>query len=885
MPLSNQILKTKFYLPQPTSDFVERKLLASKFEKLKTRPIMLVSASTGYGKSTLIANFLSQLDENYSWLSLSEKENEFSQFITYFIKAVQTKAPNVGEEILGLTNATVLPSVEELVEILLNDLAELDSLFYMTLDDFHLIRNPDVLQFVSRLFDYPQPYFRLIIITRRDPELSLVEWVTKNKIIEIRSADLKFNQDEIAEFYLKSISFRPGESILSKLEKVTDGWVSGLRMLTLTTNNVEDLDVQFSNFKYKNSRVLNQLVIAVLKNQTGSIRDKLLRLSLLKEFNIELFAELCLDQDEKKNKGILFNEFIATITRSNMFIISLDDNNIWYRFHHMFIEQIYGILLDEYDKQQIDEFRLLAADWYCDNGFQEEAIEYYLKANQVLNALDIFQDFRLVLLSRSSFTVLEKLFKLFPQELRDKNGLLQVTQGLIFLKSGNIPQMAQHIEPLEQSLLNEAYSGDLLDLLLGEVHAMKSFDRYLGNVDMKACLEHSKKAIKLLKGQNPYALGIAWVYYGVSLQHLGQPSKARKELYSALEICTSAILRGQILIILAFLDWYEVDLFAMKQTANHLLQLGNESGIKYLLASGNLLVGLPYYYQNQDQKALYYLEEAYNLRHFTLPHMSFPAGMALADIYAKSGKKSESDAIIQTFEKAALQSGGKLFINITKSASADLAWRCQHDLSGLKWALENDFKDFLPLANLYSPEIVQARTLALDSDPESLSLAQDIINNTIPFFEDRNDFNILNRSFIIQAILHYKTGNLNDAFEILHKALELSNVGQAIRPYLEFGESMKDLLIAYKSATDNATFVDEILQVYPTDASSIERVILSQREKEILFLSEKMTNKEIGNQLFIAEKTVKSHITNINKKLEVKSKLEAIAKARILELV
>ena len=145
MPLSNQILKTKFYLPQPTSDFVERKLLASKFEKLKTRPIMLVSASTGFGKSTLIVNFLSQLDENYSWLSLSEKENEFIQFVTYFIKAVQTKAPNVGEEILGLTNATVLPSVEELVEILLNDLAELDSLFYMTLDDFHLIRNPDVL--------------------------------------------------------------------------------------------------------------------------------------------------------------------------------------------------------------------------------------------------------------------------------------------------------------------------------------------------------------------------------------------------------------------------------------------------------------------------------------------------------------------------------------------------------------------------------------------------------------------------------------------------------------------------------------------------------------------------------------------------------------------
>jgi len=846
---------------------------------------MLVSASTGYGKSTLIANFLSQLNAKYTWLSLCEKENDFVQFVTYFVKAIQIKINNFGEEILDFLSAPQFPSYEELAEIFVNEIAELESLFYMTLDDFHLIKNPDILQFTSKIFEYPQPFFRLIIITRRDPELSLVEWVNKNKLIEIRSSDLKFSQDEIAEFYEKSISYKPDESVLTKLEKVTDGWISGLRMLTLSTNNVEDLDTQFSNFRYKNSRVLNQLVKTVLKNQSEGIRNNLLRLSLVKEFNLELFSELCLDLEEKKHKGVLFNDFIATITRSNMFIISLDDNHIWYRFHHLFTEQIHEVLLEEYESKLIDELRLYAADWYRDNCFRQEAIEFYLKANQVLKALDVFQDFRLDLLSNSSFSILEKLFNQFPQELVEKSALLQVTQGWLLLKSGNIPQMAKYIEPLEESLSYEAYSGDLVDLLLGEVHAMKSFDRYLADVDLKACLEHSKQAIKLLKGRNPYALGIAWVYYGVSLQHLGQPTQARKDLYSELDNSNSDILRGQILIILTFLDWYEVDLLAMQQTANHLLQLGNESGLKYLSASGYLLIGLSFYYQNQDEKALHYLEEAFNLRHYALHHMSFPAGMALADIYANSGKKSESEAIIQTFEKTALQSGGKLFINITKSASAEISWRLQQDLSGLKWALENDFKDFLPLANLYSPEIVQARILALDSDPASLGLAQDIVNNTIPFFKDRNDFNVLNRSYIIQAIIHYKAGRLNDAFKFLEKALELSGVGQAIRPYLELGKPMKELLSEYKSVTGNIPFVDEILQHHPGEVNSHESVILSLREKEILLLSENLTNKEIGNQLFIAEKTVKSHITNINKKLNVKSKLEAIAKAKNLELV
>jgi len=885
MPLTNRILKTKFYLPQPTSDFVERKLLLSKLEKLRTRPIMLVSASTGYGKSTFVANFFSHLNENYTWLTLSEKENDFTQFVAYFVTAIQIKAPDFGEEILSLLQATVLPPVEELVEIFVNDIAELDSIFYMALDDLHLIRNPDVLLFISKIFEYPQPYFRLIIITRRDPELSMVEWVNKNKLIEIRSADLKFSQDEIAEFYEKSISYRPDENVLSKLEQATDGWVSGLRMLTLSTNRTEDLEQQFSNFKYKNTRVLNQLVKAVLENQTASIRNKLLSLSILTEFNLELFAKLCLDQDDQKNKEVLFNEFLATITRSNMFIISLDDNQIWYRFHHMFIDQINEILLGEHSKEQIDALKLSAADWYHKNNFCEEAIEFYLSADQPLKALEVFQEFRLILLSGSRFQLMERLFKQFPQELRDKNGILQVTMGWLFLQTGNIPHMAQHIDPLEQSLLREGYPEELLDLLLGEVHAMKAFDRYLSNVDVQACFEHSEKAIKYLKDQNPYALGIAWVYYGVALQHLGQPMKARKELYKKLENSNSNILQGQILIILVFLDWYEVDLSALHQTSNHLLQLGIDSGIKYLIASGNIMLGVSYYYQNQDERALKYLEAAHELRHHALSHMSFPAGMALANIYVKSGKAAESDAIIKAYEKTALTQGGKLFVKMTKSASADIAWRYRNDLSGLKWATENDYKDFLPMANLYSPELVQARILALDSNPASNNLAQDIIDNTIPFFVDRNDTNILIRSYIIQALLYHKTGHSNNAFETLQIALDLSSVGQFTRPYLELGEAMKDLLLAYKTAKGSTNLVDEILQDHPIEINSAESIQLSLREKEILLLSEKLTNKEIGNQLFIAEKTVKSHITNINKKLNVKSKLEAIVKAKNLELV
>ena len=888
MPSSNkhnEILKTKFFLPQPTFDFVDRKLLDAKFENIKTRPLMLVSASTGFGKSTLIANFFSKLNENYAWLSLSEKENEIQQFIKYFITALQSKVQNIGAEVIELTHTPQPPPFDDLAELLVNDIADLNKLFYLAIDDYHLIRNNDVHRFIEKLFEYPQPFFKLIIITRRDPELPLPLWRSKNKLVEIRSADLKFNRTEITEFYEKAISYHPDDFILSKLEEATEGWISGLRMLLLSTNNRDELEQQFLNFKFENSRIISQLVEAILSKQPDSAKDKLLRLSLLKEFNIELFSELCLSEDEKVNKEVLFNEFISAITQSNMFIIALDDKNNWYRFHHLFIEQLQEVLFAEYDQKIVDELNLKAADWFRMNHFPDEAIEHYLNANQVSQALNLFTDYRLKLISETRFHKLERMLKLFPKEVINKSGILLVTNGWILLHNGNILEMANHIEPLDQILKREGHPQELLDLLIGELHAMKTFDRYLANVDLQACLDHCNHAIRLLKDKNPYALGMAWVYYGASMQHLGHPTKAKKEIYKVLENTDNEVMKGLLLLILCFLDWFEGDLTNMIKTAEHLLQLGHDSGIKMLIANGNILAGMPHYYNNNDEKASEYLLESYNLRHFTYLHMSFSAGMALADIYAKKGELKEMDAVIQAYEATALKQGGNLFNKITRSASAEFAWRYQKDLSGLKWAKENDYKDFLPLANLFAPEIVQARILALDDDPASHSMAQDILDIMIPFFEARNDFNVLIRALVIQALLYHKCGDTDNAFGTIQKVVNLSSVGHYVRPYVELGEPMKNLLLAYKKTVKNSSHIDEILQHFIPDGKAKEKIFLTIREKEILVLAHKMTNKEVGNQLFISEKTVKVHITNINKKLKVNSKLDAIAKAKELTLI
>jgi LuxR family maltose regulon positive regulatory protein len=882
MQESDFILKTKLFLPQITSDFIEREGLQSKLEQLKVLPIMLVSASSGYGKSMVISNFLTNQKEDYVWLSLSGKENDFQQFIKYFIKAIQVNKDSFGENIIELNNAPNPPSIDEITELMENELAELQGLLYLAIDDYHLIKNEKIHQFLSKIFEYPLPYFRLIIITRRDPELPLPSWRNKGKLIEIRSADLKFNKNEIRAFYAKAIDYHPDDIILAKIEKATEGWISGLRMLLLSTNDNNEL--QHSILNFKNSKFILELVNAVLKNQPNHIIKKLLKLSLLKKFNTDLFSELCLKENEKKNKEVLFQEFTSKIIRSNMFITALDNQHDWFRFHHLFSQQLNVLLLDKYNKKKIQNLRRKAGKWYYENGLFEDAIEHYINADEIDEALKIFSEYRLILMSETRFQRLEELFNQFSDEIAINNGILLVTKGWIILQKGNIPEMAKHLEPLEDLLKQEKHPQETLDLLIGELHSMKTFDRYLSNVDMKACLEHSKQAIKLLKDKNPYALGMAWVYYGASMQHLGHSVEAKKDIFNVLEKASNPMLRGHLLLILCFLDWFEGDLGNMLKTAEHLLRLGHESGIKMLIANGNIFSGMAHYYQKNDEKALEYLLESHELRRYTYLHMSFGTGMALAHIYAEKGEIKKRDEIIKAYETTALSQGGKLFHKITKSCWAELTYIFQNDASGLKWAQENDYKDFLPLASLFAPEIVQARILAKNNDPHSHRKAQDILNVMIPFFEDRNDKNVLIRALVIQAVLYSKNGDSINAVKTIQKVSQLSCIGNYIRPYMEFGGTMKNLLISYKDSMGNDKHVDGILHNFNNEAN-YNNIILSNREKEVLILAVKMTNKEVGNQLFISEKTVKTHITNINKKLKAGSKLEAIVRAKELSLI
>jgi LuxR family maltose regulon positive regulatory protein len=884
MLASKKILKTKLFPPRATPDFVERKALNVKFEKLKHSPIMLVSGATGYGKSTLVANYLSKKNEDFAWFSLSDKENNFQQFIEYFIAAVQSKINSFGEELVELAQASQPPSTEELAELVLNELAEVKKHFYLVVDDYHLIKNSNIHQFIQHLFTYPQPFFRLIIITRRDPALPLYEWRSKNKLIEIRSSSMKFSRSEIAEFYEKVLLDRADEEILKLMEQATEGWIAGLRMMMLSSPNKEDLAKYISNLDYRSGYIINELIDSVLNNLKKATRDRLLRLSLLKEFNVELFSAICLKEDEQDNKLILFDEFISTITHSNLFIVGLDDKHNWYRFHHMFTEQLLNVLQSEYDETSINEMRKKIAEWYRQNDFHEEAIEFYLAANKFDNAVSAFSDYKLKLISEAQFGQLENIFNLFPDYNIDKNSELLLAQAWVYYYKGNVTQFAKLCARIEELIENEERDPYEKELMLGEVYALKAYDLYLGNINLEACMDYSKKAIKFLRNKNPYACGLAWIFYSGTLQIVKNTDTAITEINKELETCIITSMRSQVLLVLWYMYWFEADLINSIKIAEQLIELGNTANYKTALAHGNGFMGAAYFNLYKNDDAIPYLDKALDLKYFSLQAVGFPPIVMLTKILAEKEDYNEVERLRKIIEKDAVR-GGKRFEKIANALNADIDMYQDNIRLSLRWALKNDYKNFLPLLSFYNPEITQAKILALDNNKSSMRLSLKILDLLIPFFKERKNSNFLIKCNVVKALTLYKMGNTREGYNILENTLELTEPRHFIRPYIELGSKMKFMLQESKKTSQYVHHIEEILKCFDSELKTSGAIILSPREKEILLMSEKMTNKELGNKLFISEKTVKTHITNINKKLKVKSKSEAIAKAKELSLI
>jgi LuxR family maltose regulon positive regulatory protein len=411
------ILATKLYIPQPRTDLVQRTHLIDRLNSGIKHKLTLISAPAGFGKTTLLVDWISQSEISVAWLSLDKGDSDSVYFINYLVAALKKIDANIGKTTLPMLHSPQRPATELVLMNLIKEIADFANNFVLVFDDYHLIDAKDIHAMVECLLDYLPANMCLIISTRVDPPLPLARLRVSNQLAELRAIDLSFSINETALFFNKIMNLEISGNDISVLESRTEGWIAGLQLAGLSMKSCEDIPSFIKTFAGDDRYVVGYLVEEVLNRQPAQIQEFLLKTSILNR----LSAPLC---------DFVINEtgsqtILDTLENINLFIIPLDNKRRWYRYHHLFAELLQQRLYQR-EKNSVAELHSRASIWYEQNKFGDDAVEHALAAKDFEQAVSLIEEQADTIWERGEHTKFKRWLEELPAELVFSKPILSI---------------------------------------------------------------------------------------------------------------------------------------------------------------------------------------------------------------------------------------------------------------------------------------------------------------------------------------------------------------------------------------------------------------------------------------------------------------------------
>ncbi len=382
--MANPLVETKLYLPRPRRSLVTRPRLSGRLSRGSDARLILISAPAGFGKTTLLTAWLAAMDtetRSVAWLSLDESDRQPATFWTYVITALQTAVPGIGADALTLLQSAQ-PPIETILAAVLNELAATPNAIDLVLDDYHLVDGPDLRAGMVFLLEHLPPHVHLVISSRADPLLPLARLRARGELVEVRAADLRFTPDEVAAYLNDVIGLDLTAQDIDALEGRTEGWIAALQLAALSMQGRTDIGAFIAGFAGDDRYIVDYLVEEVLQRQTQQVRTFLLRTCLLDRLNGALCDAVT---GEPGGKATL-----ESLDRANLFLVPLDDNRHWYRYHHLFADMLQAHLSDE-RADEVIELHRRASQWYDQNGQPSPAVRHAVAAGDIERAADLVE--------------------------------------------------------------------------------------------------------------------------------------------------------------------------------------------------------------------------------------------------------------------------------------------------------------------------------------------------------------------------------------------------------------------------------------------------------------------------------------------------------------
>ena len=661
------LLETKLHRPRLPHNLVFRERLAEWLDRNADRPLTLVCAPAGFGKTTLIATWIGRMvaDQGQpetrlpsAWLSLDGNDSDLNQFLHYFIAALQTIFDNACPETLALLQAKEQPPLAVFFTTLSNELEKLPKEFILVLDDYHTIQNMEVHNLLGEFVRFWPSKLHLILISRISPPLPLDQFRARGMLNEIRSGDLRFSHNETLAYLSRTQFALMGQDALPILEKHFEGWPAGLHLAALSMVPARNQESVLKALSSENQNITRYLVEEVLNQQVPPVQAFLLRTSILDRFSASLSEAIIGKVEDTWNTRACLD----WIERSEMFITPLDERREWYRYHHLFQELLQHRLLTELSSDQVNDLHRLASAWFEAHGFLDDAILHAMKAEDLELAARIMGTGLRVVIDREDRPTLKRWLSLLPEELIQQRPRLLMIRVWEQQHAWRLDQQYQTLQQVGELINSEKESSlpaEERQILLGQIQVIQSQWAYFTN-QIQEAINLSRQALTLLPPSWKFARGGAMFYLGMALQADGQALEAERLLLTSYESYRD---KGDSYaqLLLQSLGWNYLNsgrLDRVRQIAQMMRQSDPERRNAINLSLGTIFLGMADYQQNNlDSAAQYFAEILENrfIAHITA-YRDAVAGMAL--IHQIRGESTKAMRMVESISEIDLEQGG-----------------------------------------------------------------------------------------------------------------------------------------------------------------------------------------------------------------------------------
>lgn len=875
--MTGPLLATKVHAPVRRGSSVRRSRLTDRLGA--PGRLVLVAAPAGFGKTSVVTEWLSTITARTAWLSLDERDDDASQFWRYLLAAIDTAHAGLARQASELL-ATGSASTEAVLATLVNDLHQDGGELFLVLDDLHTIDDPSIHAGIAFLVDNLPANAHLVIASRSDPPLPLARMRARGELTELRAADLRFTRAEISDYLNGVMKLTVGDDDVAALGDRTEGWIAALQLAAISLQGRSDPGEFIAGFAGDDRYVVDYLVEEVLQRQPDATRTFLLQTSVLGR----LSSDLC----DAVTGSTGATSTLEALDRANLFLIPLDDRRDWYRYHHLFAEMLRTRLLDE-QPSTVAELHLRASRWFEENGDTAEAIGHAIEAHEYERAARLITAAAPAMQQQRQEVTLATWYGLLPPDVVRADPELGLGYAGVLLSAGRTDGVEQLLQDAE------AAAGGPSDgvIALRRGVALYGSAQAMTRGDLAGALEQSAVAVELSAHGSHLDRGSSHGIRGLVLWALGELEQARSTWAVSLEaleraghladVLGGSIAVGDILIALGRLDEAEavyrrgLDLGMSAEPplrgtadmhvgmADLLRERGDLDGARGHLAAAEALgeyAGLP---QNRHRRRM-------AMARLLQAEGDPAAGIPLLD---EAEVLYTPDFFPEVRPVASLRTRMQLAAGLVADARASIRRRGTSNADDPAYLSEYQM-------------ITRARTM-LAGDVAAARDAAGLLDRLLVDAEAGGRRGVVIELLVLRARASARSGDREEALDFLERAVALAEPEGYERVFADEGDQLTGLIERLVERSGRSEFLDRLLGAAVDRRRSPASVVpdpLSERELEVLrLLTSDLSGPEISRHLVVSLNTLRTHTKNIYAKLGATSRREAITRARDLGLL